>query len=205
LKYTEYISEQIKIGRYQPQDILSMDESNFDVDQQAGETLTNRGDRTIDQSVTGSTNRCTVLLAVTMSGEKLTPYIILKVRDTRGSQVWNEFSAPDLQSNNGYPKYAFYAVQQNAWMDKNRFLDWTNKLWKPLMEWLAVSKHGSSMIMDAFKVHLVSSCLPSVQDTGTEDDFVVKGYTGCVQITDKGINRPFKGYSDDNFERWMMP
>jgi hypothetical protein len=43
-----------------------------------------------------------------------------------------------------------------------------------------------------------------LQDTGTEVDFVVGEYTGCVQILDKGINLPFKGYSRENFEHWMM-
>jgi hypothetical protein len=46
--------------------------------------------------------------------------------------------------------------------------------------------------------------LNALQDTGTEVDFVVGGYTGCVQILDKGINRPFKGYARENFEHWMM-
>jgi hypothetical protein len=73
-----YINEQIKIGRYRPEDIVSMDKTNSDVDQEAGDTLANLGDRTIGQAVTGSANFCTVLLAVTMSGEKLTPYFIFK-------------------------------------------------------------------------------------------------------------------------------
>jgi hypothetical protein len=58
--------------------------------------------------------------------------------------------------------------------------------------------------MDKFKVPLVSSCLNAVHDTSTEVDFVVDSYTGCVHIMDKRINRPFKGYSCDSFERWMM-
>jgi hypothetical protein len=50
----------------------------------------------------------------------------------------------------------------------------------------------------------MSSCLNEVQGTGAEVDFVIGGYTACVQIMDKGINRPLKGYSRDNFKRWMM-
>jgi hypothetical protein len=46
--------------------------------------------------------------------------------------------------------------------------------------------------------------LNDVQDTGNEVDFVVNRYTGYVQILDKGINRPCKGYARDNFEHWMM-
>jgi hypothetical protein len=76
--YVSHINEQIKIGRYRREAIVSMAENNFDFDQEEGETLVNRGDRTIGQAVTGSVKRCIVLLAVTMSGKKLPPYIIFK-------------------------------------------------------------------------------------------------------------------------------
>jgi hypothetical protein len=66
--YVSYINEQTKIGRYRPEDIVSMDKMNFDFDQESGETLASRGDRKIDQAVTGSASRCAVLLAVTMYG-----------------------------------------------------------------------------------------------------------------------------------------
>jgi hypothetical protein len=68
--YVSHVDENINIGRYCPQYIVSMDDTNSDFDQEAGETLVNRGDIMIGQSVTGSANRCTVLLAVIMSGKK---------------------------------------------------------------------------------------------------------------------------------------
>jgi hypothetical protein len=96
-----YINEQIKIGQYRPEDIVSMDETNFDFDQEAGETLANRGHRTIGQAVTGSVNRCTVLLTVTMSGEKLPPNIIFKGKDTRGSRVCKECATTEARNKCG--------------------------------------------------------------------------------------------------------
>jgi hypothetical protein len=66
-QYVQYINKQIKIGRYRPQDIFSIDKTNFDFDQASGETLADRVDKTIDCDVTGSTDRCTVLLSCTMS------------------------------------------------------------------------------------------------------------------------------------------
>jgi hypothetical protein len=76
--YVSYIHEQIKILLYCPEDTVSMEETNFDFYQEARETLANRGDRTIGQVVTGSVNRCTVLLAVTMSGGKTDTCIFCK-------------------------------------------------------------------------------------------------------------------------------
>jgi hypothetical protein len=63
-QYVQYINEQIKIGRYRPQDIVSIDETNFHFDQASGETLANRRDKTIGSAVTVSANRCTAFLLV---------------------------------------------------------------------------------------------------------------------------------------------
>jgi hypothetical protein len=150
--YVSYINEQIKIGHYQPEDI-SMDETNFDFDQEAGENLANRGDRKIGQAVTGSANRCTVIISVTMSGEKLPTYIIFKGVNTRGSRVCKEFATTEATTKFGYPEEAFYTVQPNAWMEEKRFLDWTARVWKPFTVHPAESAHGSYMIMDKFKLH----------------------------------------------------
>jgi hypothetical protein len=103
-QYVQYINKQIKIGRYRPQDIVSIDETNFDFDKASGETLANRGNKTIGCAVTGNANRCTVLLACTMSGEKLPPYIIFKGKDTRGSHVWKDFPPRRSELNMGIQK-----------------------------------------------------------------------------------------------------
>jgi hypothetical protein len=44
-QYVQYINKQIKIYHYRPQDIVSIDETNFDFDQASGETLANRETR----------------------------------------------------------------------------------------------------------------------------------------------------------------
>jgi hypothetical protein len=89
-------------------------------------------------------------------------------------------------------------------MDQKHFLDWNTKVWTPFTQPPAASGHGSYMIMDEFKVHLLGTCLNAIQNTGTEVDFVIGGYTGCVQIIDKGVNRPFKSYAREEFENWML-
>jgi hypothetical protein len=50
----------------------------------------------------------------------------------RGSRLWKEYSATNIWSKSGHPyEDAFYAVQQKAWMDEKRFLDWTKRFWTP--------------------------------------------------------------------------
>ena len=41
-------------------------------------TLAKKGDKTVSLKTTGTSMRCTVLLGVTMNGEKLTPLVVFK-------------------------------------------------------------------------------------------------------------------------------
>jgi hypothetical protein len=89
-------------------------------------------------------------------------------------------------------------------MDQKCFLDWNTRVWTPFNQRPSAPGHGSYIIMDEFKVHLMGTCLNAIQNTGTEVDFVSGGHTGCVQILDKGVNRPFKYYAREEFENWML-
>jgi hypothetical protein len=102
-KYVLYINEQIKVGCYLPQDIINIDEAHSNVDQSLGETLADRWDKMIGCTVTGSENLCDVLLACTISGEKLPPYIIFKGKHTRVSHARKDFSTKENISEHGYP------------------------------------------------------------------------------------------------------
>jgi hypothetical protein len=42
-----------------------------------------------------------------------------------------------------------------------------------------------------------------INKLGTDSDIIPGGYTGSVQVLDKGVNKPFKGYLRDKFEEWM--
>jgi hypothetical protein len=77
-------------------------------------------------------------------------------------------------------------------MDQKRFLDRNTRFWTPFTQHPSASGHGSYMIMDGFKVHLMGTCLIAIQNTGIEVDYVIGGYTDGVQILDKGVNHPLK-------------
>jgi hypothetical protein len=42
-----------------------------------------------------------------------------------------------------------------------------------------------------------------INKLGTEVDIIPGGYTGSVQVLDKGVNKPFNGYFREQFEEWM--
>jgi DDE superfamily endonuclease len=64
-----------------------------------------------------STNRCTIMLGCSLSGEKLDSYIVLK--GTKGGWISQEIKHPD-----GYANNVVLAVQENAWFDESIMLDW---------------------------------------------------------------------------------
>jgi hypothetical protein len=85
-------------------------------------------------------------------------------------------------------------------MDQKCFLDWNTRVWTPFTQRPEASGHGSYMIMDEFKVHLMGTSLNAIQNTGTEVDFMIGGYTGYVQSLDKGVTCPITPYAREEFE-----
>ena len=57
---------------------MNIDETNIEFDMIGSISLADQGSRTVSLRSTGSFSRCTVLLGVTLSGEKLPPFIIFK-------------------------------------------------------------------------------------------------------------------------------
>lgn len=59
-----------------PDHIVNMDKTNFHFDSPAKEILACQGAKSVPLKTSGSSARCTVILVVTMSGEKLKHFVI---------------------------------------------------------------------------------------------------------------------------------
>jgi hypothetical protein len=202
--YVAFVNEGIKAGKYRACDIVNIDETNIDFDLVSGATLAGRGDRTVACATTGSSNRCTVMLGVTMDGEKLPPFVIFKGANTSRSKIMKEFDSVESRSKFGYPEGMFYTVQAKAWMDKARMHDWIDTVWSPYTKDTRRGGRDTYLLMDEFSVHLMGEINHKINKLGTETEFVPGGYTGCVQVLDKGVNKPFKHYAREEFESWMV-
>ena len=64
--------------------------------------------------------QATALLAVSMTGEKLKPYLIFKGKPGPKGRVIKEFQSDNFQ----YPDSIEYTVQKKAWMDEVTMLHW---------------------------------------------------------------------------------
>jgi hypothetical protein len=187
--YIQYVKEAIRAGKYKASDIVSIDETNVDLDLEAGSTLAGRGGCTIGCATTGSSARCTVLRGVTMDGEKPPPFIIYKGANTPRSEIKNEWKDAAAREKFGYPEGLHYMVQAKAWMDQARMKEWVDLIWDPYTKDSRRGGCETYLIQDEFSVHLMASLCNAVSRLGTEVEIVPGGYTRCVHILDKGIYR----------------
>jgi hypothetical protein len=105
--YVAFVNEGIKSGKYRDCEIVNIDETNTNFDLVSGATLAGRSDRTVACATTGSSNRCTVLLGVTMDGEKL-PQLSFSREPTRlVPRSWKSLIQSKVGANLVIPKARF--------------------------------------------------------------------------------------------------
>jgi DDE superfamily endonuclease len=160
--FVVYVSKQIVSGNFGPSEIVNIDETIIEFDMIGPLTLAYQGSRTVSLRSTGSSSHCTVLLGVTLSDEKLPPFIIFKGKPN--GQIAHEWTGTTE-----YLSTSIYAVQDIAWIDERTFLPWIEKFWRPFSS----LKPHSHLIMDECTVHLMKPCLNAIQDCRTEVDFVI--------------------------------
>jgi hypothetical protein len=77
-------------------------------------------------------------------------------------------------------------------------------VWSPYIKNTRRGVRDMYLLMDEFSVRLMGEINHKINKLGTETEFVPGGYTGCVQVLDKGVNKPFKHYVREEFESWMV-
>ena len=60
------------------------------------------------------------------------------------------------------------------------------------------------LLMDEFSVHMMSSCCNEIKDCGTGIDHYIGGYISKLQVMDVGANKPFKGYVQQEYEKFIL-
>jgi len=197
--WVHYVNKQIQMNRYTADCIVNYDQTNIYFDISSPFTLEKRGTKSVGMKTTGCSNRCTVILAVSLSGIKLPVFCIFKGENKDGrSRIVREFSDPAQ----GYPQSIIYCVQAKAWDDSETHMQWIEKVWWPFCD-----RQGGNytyLINDEFKVHLQGKIVRHTQERGTEVEFIPGGYTGALQVLDKGINKPFKNHYRSQQLRWQV-
>ena len=189
--FTNYINSQLVLGQYRKDCVVNIDETNIFFDMEGGLTLAEKGDKTVSPKTKGTSMRCTVLLGVTMNGEKLTPLVAFQGK--LDGRIARNFG--------GMPSSMRYICQDKAWVDHRVFKSWINQVWAPF----ALEKGDKTyLLMDEFSVHLIASCSNQIKGCETTIDYILGGYTSKLQVMDVGVNKPFKGYVRQAYENFMI-
>jgi hypothetical protein len=144
--FVSFVNEHIQTMKVPPNAVVNIDETNVDYDMSPTSTLNRRGGRTVSVLGTGSSGRATVLLGVSLTGEKLPPFIVFAGK--RSGRVIREVTGDVLAR--GFPAEVVMSVQAKAWMDEELMLEWIDRVWNP---WIMTrNPNYSILIMDSFKV-----------------------------------------------------
>jgi hypothetical protein len=198
--WVSYVDRSIKIGNYKACDVVNIDETNVNLDIASGTTLAGSGERTIGCATTGSSAKCTVLIVITMDGEKLPPFIIYKGKNTSRSLIKRECKDLDARQKFGYPEGKVYISQAKDWMDERAMIKWVDKVRGPYTKDPRRDGRDNYLLQDEFSVKLMGYVKHQINKLGNEVDIIPGGYNGSVQVLDKGVNKPCKGYLRDQFE-----
>ena len=195
LDWVQYVNREIVVSRYPADCVVNIDQTNIDFDVASPTTLQSAGSRTVSVKITGSSDRCTVILGVTLSGRKLPAFVIYKGQPN--GRIIREFKDPAF----GYPQDMFYAVQPKAWDDVVTHEQWINQVWLP---YCRQQNDFTYLILDEFKVHMQGKIVRATQQLGTQLEFIPGGYTGALQVLDKGVNKPFKDHCRKQQLNWQI-
>jgi hypothetical protein len=89
-------------------------------------------------------------------------------------------------------------------MDEQSTMKWVDEVRGPYTKDSLRGGRETYLLKDEFSMHLMESVNNQINNLGTEVDIIPGEYTGSVQVLDKGVNKPFKGYLRDQFEEWMF-
>ena len=174
--------------------IINMDQTPIYFSQQSNRTLEVLGARTVHiRRANNDTKRCTYAAAITASGLVLTPYIIFK--GARNGKIAKKLTK--------FPKTMAYACQPKAWMDEKCMLDWVDRVLKPHLN-QAPSWVKPLLFLDAYRCHMMTSVVGSIQNLGCQVEHIPAGCTCVGQPVDVGFNKPLESEMRDLFESWMM-
>jgi hypothetical protein len=191
-RFTQFYSEIER--RYQSNRstvFLNMDQTGLLYGTIGRTTIELTGTRSVPiRTMERQTDRITLALTVSSSGDKLRPFAIFK--GTTSGRVNREFSRRE----NPYPQDIEYATSENAWMTRQLMMDWMDTVLFPYTE--TIGPQNICLLLDSFRVHQEAEIISRLTTAGIETIFIPGGLTADLQPLDVGVNAPFKHYIREN-------
>lgn len=166
--------------------IGNADQTPLNFDMPPSTTVEKKGVRSVHIRTTGAEKqRCTVMLAVTADGRKLSPFIIFKRK-----------TLPKAK----FPPGIHVRVQEKGWMTADLMVDWVKTVWGRRAGALL---YPSLLVVDSFRGHLVDSVRAKLKELRTDLAVIPGGLTSMLQPLDVSLNKPFKDNVRRLYSEWM--
>jgi hypothetical protein len=158
-----------------------MDETPLVFGLTRNQTLAPKGSKTVLVKKFGDTKKTiTAALAVTITGEKLQPFLIFEGK--RDGRI-----ARELASGDGYPTDLHSICNANHWMTSQDMLVWLDKVLLPF-----VAGRRYLLVLDAFKGHWKAEFVLAVQNSNGRLIQIPPNITHIAQPLDISVNKPLK-------------
>lgn len=165
-----------------------MDEVPMSFDMPPNRTIDDVGTKTISIKTTGNERSCfTVVLACSMSGDKLPPLVIFK-RKTIPKE--------------DFPVGCHVSCNEKGWMREDVMHKWIDDVLR--------KRKGSFfnpkclLIMDSMRAHLMESVKERLKKLAISLAIIPGGMTKHLQPLDISVNRAFKSNVRKHWEAWMQ-
>ena len=88
------------------------------------------------------------------------------------------------------------------WMNEEYVVMWIEQVFRPYIQ---VRAMGAPVILflDSFSAHKTAGVAQALQNLGVQLHIIPGGVTGNCQPVDVGINKPFKKYCKDEWDKWL--
>lgn len=185
--FREFVHKEISQHDLSPDDVINMDEVPMVFDIPPTRSVAEVGVKTVAVATTGHERTSfTVVLACTAGGQKLKPMLIFKRATMPREQL---------------PSGVVVTCNKKGWMNTDVMGIWTDKCFRTRQG--GFFKKKSLLVFDAMTAHKESSVQKKINAAGAHIAVIPGGLTCKLQPLDVAVNRPFKTFVREEWDRWM--
>ncbi len=188
IEFHRFIINQRKSTNFELSQIANMDETPLTFDVPCNKTVDLKGTKSITVKTSGhEKTHYTVVLTCCADGTKLPPMLIFKRKTMPKDKL---------------PSGVYVHVHPKGWMDENGMRLWLEKVWGRRPG--ALLKKPALMVWDAFRAHTTDAIKKQISQMKTQVAVIPGGLTSQLQPLDVSINKPFKCFIREEWNKWMQ-
>ncbi|KAM3915673.1 pogo transposable element with KRAB domain [Leptodactylus fuscus] len=187
LSFHKFVIDARKKNGFEIGQIGNMDEVPLTFDVPSNRTVDVKGAKTVTVKTSGhEKTHYTVVLSCCADGTKLPPMIIFK-RKTMPKEV--------------IPRGVIVHVHEKGWMDEGGMKIWIEKVWSKRPGGLL--KKPALLVLDQFRAHISDNTKKIFKLAKTHLAVIPGGLTSQLQPLDVSLNKPFKVFMREEWNKWM--